>query len=156
MFLWACRVGVCNLGRMPQMTDSEWRDFVMTGTLTGKLALTRPDGRPHVTPVWFVLDGDDIVLTTGRNSVKGRALQRDPSAALCVDYQEPPYHFVMIEGRVALSDDPGELVRWATAIRRRYMGPENAEQIGARAAVPGELLVRLRAAKVIAQWEMAH
>jgi hypothetical protein len=33
------------------------------GTRTGKLAVTRSDGRPHVTPIWFVLDGDDVVLT---------------------------------------------------------------------------------------------
>ena len=32
---------------MTQMTDAEWRDFVMTGTRTGKLAVTRPDRRPH-------------------------------------------------------------------------------------------------------------
>jgi nitroimidazol reductase NimA-like FMN-containing flavoprotein (pyridoxamine 5'-phosphate oxidase superfamily) len=48
---------------MTQMTEAEWRDFVMTGTRTGKLAVTRSDGRPHVTPIWFVLDGDDVVLT---------------------------------------------------------------------------------------------
>jgi PPOX class probable F420-dependent enzyme len=141
---------------MAQMTDAEWRDFVMTGTVTGKLAVTRSDGRPHVTPVWFVLDGDDIVLTTKENSVKGRALRRDPNAALCVDDQAPPYHFVMIEGKAALSNDLGELLRWATVIRRRYMGDENAELFGARAAVPDELLVRLHATRVIAQWEMAH
>jgi nitroimidazol reductase NimA-like FMN-containing flavoprotein (pyridoxamine 5'-phosphate oxidase superfamily) len=38
-----------------------------------------------VTPIWFVLDGDDVVLTTSSSGVKGRALRRDPNAALCVD-----------------------------------------------------------------------
>ena len=49
---------------MAQMSDAEWREFVMAGTRTGKLAVTRKDGSPHVTPVWFALDGDDVVLTT--------------------------------------------------------------------------------------------
>ena len=81
------------------MTEAQWRDFVMTGTRTGKLAVSRPDGRPHVTPVWFVLDGDDVVLTTEDSSVKGKALRRDPRAALCVDDQEPPYSFCHDRGR---------------------------------------------------------
>src|SRR5579864_1375856 len=140
---------------MTEMTDAEWRDFVMTGTRTGKLAVTRPDGRPHVTPIWFVLDGDDVVLTTSSTGVKGRALRRDPNAALCVDDQEPPYSFVMIEGEATLSDDLGERLRWATALGGRYMGPEKAERFGARNAVPGELLVRLRVARVIAQRDVA-
>ncbi|MGA3150801.1 MAG: pyridoxamine 5'-phosphate oxidase family protein [Streptosporangiaceae bacterium] len=72
---------------------------MMTGTRTGKLGVTRRDGRPPVTPIWFVLDGDDIVLTTGASSVKGRALQADPRAVLCADDQTPPYSFVIIEGR---------------------------------------------------------
>jgi PPOX class probable F420-dependent enzyme len=140
---------------MTQMTDAEWRDFVMTGTRTGKLAVTRADGRPHVTPIWFVLDGDDVVLTTQSGGVKGRALRRDPNAALCVDDQEPPYSYVMIEGKASLSDDPGELLRWATAIGGRYMGAENAGQFGARNAVPGELLVRLRVTNVVARRDVA-
>jgi PPOX class probable F420-dependent enzyme len=136
---------------MTQMTEAEWRDFVMTGTRTGKLAVTRSDGRPHVTPIWFVLDGDDIVLTTSSSGVKGRALRRDPNAAMCVDDQEPPYSFVMIEARATLSDDLGELLHWATVLGGRYMGAETAQQFGARNAVPGELLVRLRVTRVIAQ-----
>jgi PPOX class probable F420-dependent enzyme len=136
---------------MTQMTEAEWRDFVMTGTRTGKLGVTRSDGRPHVTPIWFVLDGDDIVLTTSSSGVKGRALRRDPNAAMCVDDQEPPYSFVMIEARATLSDDLGELLHWATVLGGRYMGAETAQQFGARNAVPGELLVRLRVTRVIAQ-----
>ena len=52
---------------MPRtMDDAEWRAFVSEGTRTGKLATTRHDGRPHVVPIWFVLDGDDFVFNTGR------------------------------------------------------------------------------------------
>ncbi len=133
------------------MTEAQWRDFVLTGTRTGKLAVCRPDGRPHVTPVWFVLDGDDVVLTTEDSSVKGKALRRDPRAALCVDDQEPPYSFVMIEGVATLSGDLDELRRWATTIGARYMGADRAAEFGARNGVPGELLVRLRITKVVAR-----
>jgi len=132
------------------MNERQWRDFVTAGTKTGKLAVTRLDGRPHVTPVWFLLDGDDIVLTTHQDGVKGKALRRDPRAALCVDDQQPPYSFVVIEGHVRISDDLDEVRRWSAALGGRYMGAERAEEFGARNGVPGELLVRLRAEKVIA------
>jgi PPOX class probable F420-dependent enzyme len=140
---------------MHQMSEAEWREFALTGTRTGKVAVARPDGRPHVTPVWFVLDHEDVVFTTAETSVKGRAIRRDPRVALCVDDQEPPYSFVLIEGEAALSGELDELRRWSTVIGGRYMGPDLAGEFGKRNGVPGELLVRVRITKVTATRDMA-
>jgi PPOX class probable F420-dependent enzyme len=131
------------------MTDGEVREFLSEGTRTGKLATVRADGRPHVAPVWFVLDGDDLVFTTGGDTVKGANLDRGRRAALAVDLEEPPYAFVTVEGVVAISEDPGEMLFFATRIAGRYMGAERAEEYGRRNAVEGEWLVRLRLDKVI-------
>jgi PPOX class probable F420-dependent enzyme len=131
------------------MSDEEIRSFLSSGTRTGKLATTRQDGRPHVTPIWFVLDDDDVVFNTGVTSVKGKTLARDPRAALCVDDDTPPFAFVVVEGAVTLSEDPDELVRWATQIGGRYMGADRAEEYGRRNGVAGELVVRLRPTRVI-------
>lgn len=124
-------------------------------TRTGKLAVTRSDGRPHVTPVWFLLDGDDVVFTTSENTVKGRALRRNPRAALCVDEEKPFYSYVMIEGTVTISTDLDEIRHWAALIAGRSMGADRAEEYGEGDAVPGETLVRLHADKVIAQRDLA-
>jgi PPOX class probable F420-dependent enzyme len=137
------------------MTEEEWRAFVMTGTRTGKLAVTRADGRPHVTPVWFALDGDDVVWTTHGSSFKARALRRDPRAAMAVDDQRPPYSYVMIDGPVTLSEDLAELRKWAGIVGGRYMGADRADEYGARNGVPGELLVRLRAEHVVAMRDIS-
>ncbi|HEX6857769.1 MAG TPA: PPOX class F420-dependent oxidoreductase [Streptosporangiaceae bacterium] len=139
---------------MAKMTPAQWREFVMTGTRTGKLAVTRADGSPHVTPVWFVLDGDDVVLNTHETSAKGRALRRDPRVSLCVDDQEPPYSFVIIRGEAVISEDLADLRHWAGVIGGRYMGADRADEYGARNGVPGELLVRLRPTKVVANLDM--
>jgi PPOX class probable F420-dependent enzyme len=133
------------------MTRDEWRAFLSEGTRTGKLATVRRDGRPHVVPVWFVLDGDDLVLTTGASSVKAQAMRRDPRVCLCVDDERPPYAFVMVGGTAALREDLDELLRFATAIGHRYMGAEQAEAFGRRNAVPGELLVRVTPTHVLAE-----
>jgi PPOX class probable F420-dependent enzyme len=132
------------------MTETEWKQFVAAGTRTGKLATTRLDGSPHVMPVWFVLDGDDLVFNTGATTVKGRSLTRTGSASLCVDDEHPPFSFVTVSGPVTISTDLDEMLPWSTRIAARYMGAAVAEQYGRRNAVAGELLVRLRAAHVVA------
>jgi PPOX class probable F420-dependent enzyme len=132
------------------MDDDERRAFLSHGTRTAKLATTRADGRPHVAPVWFVLDGDDVLFTTGETTVKGRSLQRDPRVALVVDDEDPPFAFVLVEGAAELSSDPDALLLWATRIGGRYMGADRAEEFGRRNGVPGELLVRVRPTRIVA------
>jgi PPOX class probable F420-dependent enzyme len=129
-----------------------WRDFVRASPpLTGKLAVVRTDGSPHVAPVWTDLDGDQIVFLTSAATVKGKAILRDPRVSLCWDYERPPFSFVTVHGTAATSTDPEELLLWATRIGGRYMGAERAEEYGRRNAVPPELLVRVTPARVIAQ-----
>ncbi|GAA4226314.1 PPOX class F420-dependent oxidoreductase [Actinomadura meridiana] len=137
------------------MTDSEWRAFVSEGTRTGKAGVTRKDGTPHVTPIWFVLDGDDVLFNTHRDSLKGRVLARDPRVTICVDDQTPPYSYVTLEAKASLIEDPDETRRWATVIGGRYMGADRAEEFGARNGVPTEYLVRARITKVIAERAIA-
>lgn len=139
---------------MPRMSDAERKDFLTEGTRTGKLATAREDGRPHVVPIWFVLDGDDVIFMTGRESVKGRAIRRDGRVALCVDDENPPYAFALIEGTATISEDQDEMPRWSTRIATRYMGEEKGEEFGRRNAVPGELLVRLTPAKIVTDNDM--
>lgn len=140
---------------MARMTEAEWKTFIASGTLTAKAATTRADGRPHVTPVWFVLDGDDLIFMTDGTSVKANTLRRDPRIALCVDDQTPPYTFVVIEGTATISDDPTDLLHWATVIGGRYMGQDRAEVYGKRNGVPGEFLVRVTPTSVIAEKDIA-
>jgi hypothetical protein len=132
------------------MTETEWREFLAAGTRTGKLATTRLDGRPHVVPIWFVLDRDELVFNTGADTLKGRSLARVGWASLCVDDERPPFSFVTVSGSVTISTDIDEMLEWATRIAARYMGEARSVQFGRRNAVAGELLVRLRAAHVIA------
>jgi PPOX class probable F420-dependent enzyme len=133
-----------------KMDEEEWRQFITDGTRTGMVATVRPDGRPHVAPVWFDLDGDDIVFMTGSTSVKGKSLVRDPRVSIAVDDPHPPFSFVNIEGTATLSEDLDQLRVWGTRLGGRYMGEEAADDYGKRNAVPGERLVRVRIGKVVA------
>ncbi len=140
---------------MHEMSDEERRAFLTAGTRTGKLATIRRDGRPHVVPIWFLLDGDEVLLTTGADTVKGRNILRDPRVCLCVDDEDPPFAYVMVEGEAEVTEDPDELLRWATRLGGRYMGAGRAEEFGRRNAVEGELLVRIRPTKTLARAAIA-
>ncbi len=141
---------------MQKMTEAEMKAFLLERGKTGKLATVRQDGRPHVAPIWFDLDGDALVFTTWHETVKAVNLQRDPRLSICVDDEAPPFSFMIIEGTAEISDDPDALAYWATRIAGRYMGADQAEAYGRRNSVEGELLVRVTSTKIIAQKNIAE
>lgn len=132
---------------MKHLTE-EQRAFLLKDTRTGKLATVRQDGRPHVVPIWFVLDGDELVFTTGESTVKAANMRRDPRVTICVDDETAPYAYIQIEGTASFSHDLAVLLKWATIIGGRYMGADLAETYGKRNGVPGELLVRVTPTRV--------
>lgn len=139
---------------MPSVTDPEIRAFLTEGTRTGKLGYVSRSGRALVAPVWFIVEGDELVFNTGKDTAKGRSLARDPRTTILADLEREPYAFVQVQGNAELSEDPAELLRTATAIAARYVGADRAEEFGRRNAVPGELVVRVRPTKVIAEFSV--
>lgn len=139
---------------MPSITDPEVHAFLTEGTRTGKLGYLSSSGRALVAPVWFIVEGDQLVFNTGKDTAKGRSLARDPRVTMVVDLEQEPYGFVQVQGNAELSEDPAELLRTATAIAARYVAPDRAEEFGRRNGVPGEFVVRVRPAKVVAYFNM--
>ncbi len=85
-----------------------WAVDVMTVARNPALATTRPDGRPHLMPIWAIwLDGHGVVFATAITSVKSKNLLREPYA---VFYFERDHDNLVVEGRceiVELDDLPG-------------------------------------------------
>jgi PPOX class probable F420-dependent enzyme len=148
------------------MSKKEIRKFLMQGTFTGKLATINKDRSPHIVPIWFVLDGEnkgrgsgrgnDIIFTTNGSSVKAKNIQRDNRVSICVDDQIPPFSFVIVNGIARIHQcKQNELFRFATKIAQRYMGRENAELYGRRNSTDGEVLVRIKPTRIIAEKDIA-
>ncbi len=151
------------------MSKKEIRKFLMQGTFTGKLATVKKDGSSHIVPIWFVLDGgsnkggsgrkgkdEDIIFTTDSTSVKAKNIQHDNRVSICVDDQTPPFSFVVVYGTAKIHHyKQRELFRFATKIARRYMGKENAELYGRRNSTEGEVLVRIKPTRIIAEKDIA-
>jgi PPOX class probable F420-dependent enzyme len=104
---------------MQEMTPEEIKAFLLGSAKTGKLASVREDGRPHVVPIWFDLDGDigapgtanagTVVFTTWHESIKARNMRRDRRISICVDEEQPPFAFVLLDGIATLEDNAADL-----------------------------------------------
>ena len=141
---------------MRSMAENEWRAFIIQGSRTGKLATVQDDDRPHVVPIWFILDDAGLLFMTGEDTVKAGNIRRDPRIAICVDDQRFPYSYVTIEGVAEILEPTADrFLEIATEIARRYVGPERAAEYGKRNAVPGELLIRVKAAKILSGKDVA-
>jgi PPOX class probable F420-dependent enzyme len=134
-----------------RMSEAEWRAFISDPVRPAILSTTRPDGRPHSAPIWYAVDDDGAVMfNTGVSTRKGRNLVANPNVSICVQDDRAPFSFCSIEGRAEVSDDLAEVRRWAAVIGGRYMGADRADEFGARNGVPGETIVRVRPAHVVA------
>jgi PPOX class probable F420-dependent enzyme len=133
-----------------RMTEEQYKGFLLGRARTAILATVRADGRPHAAPVWFELDGDTLIFTTGENTVKGRNIRRDPRVTICIDDDNPPFAFAVIEGQAEIADADPDLLYWTTRIGGRYMGLHRADEYGTRNAVEDELLVRVTPRKIVA------
>jgi PPOX class probable F420-dependent enzyme len=83
-------------------------------------ATVRPDGRPHVTPVWYDFDGEAFTVSTFRNAQKLTNVSKKGFASLCVYSQEPPYLSVIVEGTARVGS-PVDTV-WREKLAVRYLG----------------------------------
>jgi len=139
------------------MTKDEIRNFLLQGTFTGKLGTINKDGKPHVVPIWYTLDEqDNIVFNTGGESVKAKNIKRDNRVRLCVDDQTPLFSFVIVDGTAQIEKgQPSETYKWAKIIAARYMGDDKSEEYGRRNSGEGEILVRIKPTRIIAQKDTA-
>ncbi len=139
------------------MTKDEIRNFLLQGTLTGKLGTINKNGTPHVVPIWYTVDEEDnIVFNTGGESVKAKNIRRDNRVRLCVDDQKPLFSFVLIDGIAQIEKvETSEIYKLAKIIAARYMGDDKSEAYGKRNSGEGEILVRIKPIKIVGQKDTA-
>jgi PPOX class probable F420-dependent enzyme len=104
------------------MSPSE-RESFLAELHVGVLAVAAEDGRgPVTTPVWYGYEpGGVVIVTTGENSTKARAIAAAGRFSLCAQDEAPPYRYVTVEGPATI--EPADLSE-RVAIARRYLGHE--------------------------------
>lgn len=94
------------------------RRFAVLGTIN-------KDGSPQLTTMWYLLDGDVILMNTKAGRTKERNMRRDPRISVCI---EDGYSYVTISGTVAMIDDPQVAQRDIYRLAVRYNGEEEARR----------------------------
>ena len=136
---------------MRSMDWAETSGFLQAGTRTAKVATVSAQGGPHVAPVWFIVDGRDLVFSTSSRGVKARNLDHDPRVAVTVDDETPPFAFVSISGHAELIPRPDDFLRWTTRIATRYVGDERGPEMGKLYTEMDDLLVRISIHAIVAR-----
>ena len=84
------------------------------------LTTVRPDGQPHVAPVWGVWLDNVLYFSTGATSRKARNLAREPRCAFSVEAAE--LHLV-VEGSATRVSDEAKLHRVVAVYAPKYNYP---------------------------------
>jgi general stress protein 26 len=111
------------------------------------ISTTRPDGRPHAVPVWYIWDGRSLYFISERSLQKSRNLALQP---WIVVHAGDGDDVIILEGPVAIVTDRAELEEVDAAYRAKYVDPGS----GAQATIfePGADLYRVNVKHVMA-WE---
>jgi PPOX class probable F420-dependent enzyme len=94
-----------------------------------RLATTDPDGRPHLVPIVFVLEGDTLYSAVDRKPKRSRTLRRienaraRPDVTVLVDHYEPDWSrlwWIRLRGRARVLDDGRERERALALLTQKY------------------------------------
>ncbi len=89
------------------LLEWSWASERLTNSHNYWMTTVRPDGRPHVMPVWGLWLDEKFYFSTGRQSRKARNLAENPECTVCTERADEA---VVVEGRVEIITDP-ELLR---------------------------------------------
>jgi PPOX class probable F420-dependent enzyme len=130
-------------GAIPELAR-RWIDdraFAVLGTV-------RKSGQPHLSVVWCMTEGDEVLVSTLRNRLKYQHLERDPRATLLVYPRENPNSYVSVEGTVVLQQEGAAELIQRLSLRykgRSYPDDPDTERVTVRLR-PERVFIRERPA----------
>lgn len=106
---------------MAKLTEKHARRF--RDRNWGNVATLRPDGTPHVTPVWVDTDGENVLFNTAYGRAKVDYIRRDPRVAIEVhDEHDPQSAYVSVTGTAELVEEGAD--EHIDKLSRKYLGEE--------------------------------
>jgi general stress protein 26 len=101
------------------------REFLQK-PLIARMSTIDPNGYPHTVPVWFALDGDDIVMISTRETRKVGYILANPKGAVTIGGDPGDGAGYLIKGEFSVEPDPEDA--WVRKMTYRYEAPEQAEK----------------------------
>ena len=99
------------------MSLSDAQQRFLKGVHFAVVATIAANGLPHQTVMWYALEGDQLLLSTPRESLKHKHLQRDPRLSVCV---EDHYTYLTLTGAVTLDEEAGRARADYRRLQKRY------------------------------------
>lgn len=85
------------------MTPEERKQFLEENRYC-VVAYNRKSGPPAMSPVYFVMDGDDLLISTTATRAKGKVFSQEREVSVCVlsekPHPGPPYITIYGKGRI--------------------------------------------------------
>ncbi len=116
-------------------------------TLIARMSVIDPDGYPHTVPVWFMLDGDAIVVISARDTRKVGYAAANPKGAITIGGDSDDGGGYLIKGDFSVEPDPGG--EWLSKVTYRYEDPEQAAKDVVAWAELDMITLRLKPRRVI-------
>lgn len=101
-------------------TEQTWE--LIAQPIISFVTTMREDGTPHVTPVWHLVDGNEVIIAVVRDTVKARNVRGNPQVALCIAADQRPQPWVLINGTARLSEERVE--ETVRTVSFHYLGDE--------------------------------
>jgi PPOX class probable F420-dependent enzyme len=111
-----------------------------------RLATIDADSYPHVVPIWFGVDGDDIVFMSDRETAKVRNALANPHGAVTIGGGKGDSDGYMFRGQLSVYTDEGHAV--TNALARRYETPQRAEALIVEWENDDVVVIRLKPVKI--------
>lgn len=89
------------------------------------LATLNRDGSVQQTTMWYLLEGDTIIMNTKVGRLKERNVRRESRISICI---EDGYRYLTISGTVEMIDDPEIAQHDIYRLAARYHGEEQARK----------------------------
>lgn len=103
--------------------DAKAKSF-LAGKHFAKLATLMKDGRPQLTPIWYMYEGGKLIINTTTDRVKYRNIERDPRVSLLID-EGYPHLSVFGRARIATERDPNKDIE---SLAIRYDGEKEGRK----------------------------
>ena len=131
---------------MPRLSQREAEAYLSEAHVA-HLITVRPDGCPHVVPVWFDWEGETALVMTSGQAVKVRNVRGNPTVALSVATDQRPYIYVVLEGEARVHTD--NLVEVVNRICVHYDGPERGYAYAQELLAEGAMvLIEIRVSRM--------
>lgn len=128
------------------MNQAERRAFVARHR-TCIFGFQRKQGPPSMSVVYYVTDGDDLLVSTMAARAKAKAVRRTGEAALCVLDEQWPLTYIQVYGPAAVDEDLGTTVDVMMKVAALMSGetlPVAARPlVEAKAREEGRVVIRL-------------